>query len=171
MKELLNVANKVLSHIDIYLSKLDNEAYKKPLPLLSNASIGGHTRHILDGFLCLMKQQNCDFISYDLRERDQQIECKVDYATSIIEDIKCFIKTLDQNESYDFEVNYSDHKFRTKSSLQREVIHNIEHVIHHLAIIKIALLYYHPKIQIPMAFGVAPSTLRYWEKEGITLES
>ncbi len=169
MKGLLTVASEVLSHIDIYLSVLDNEDYSKPLPLLSNASIGGHTRHILDGFLCLMKQQDCDCISYDLRERDKKIEVEVKYAKVTLGEIKKFLETLEENDSYQFEVNYAQHKFRTESSLQREIIHNIEHVIHHLAIVKIALLHYHPEIKVPKAFGVAPSTLRYWEEEGIAM--
>ena len=163
MNTITKVVEEVLAHIDIYLGQLSDADYGKPLPLLSEASIGGHTRHVLDGFLCLMRQQGHGVISYDLRERDPEIEINTAYTAGKLQEIKRFIHELKSNDSYDFEVNYSNHTYRTTSSLQREVIHNIEHVIHHLAIIKIALLTYHPEIELPMEFGVAPSTLRYWE--------
>ena len=42
----------------------------------------------------------------------------------------------------------------------RELLYNLEHSIHHQALIKIAL-YRIPHIKIPETFGVAPSTLEY----------
>ncbi|MDX1476670.1 MAG: hypothetical protein R3301_03155 [Saprospiraceae bacterium] len=51
------------------------------------------------------------------------------------------------------------------SSLERELIYNIEHTIHHLAIIKIGLAIIAPDIPLPAHFGVAPSTVKY--KQGI----
>ena len=80
-------------------------------------------------------------------------------------EIKQFLKDMHPAGQFSLEVNYDDQVFRSDSSLEREVVHNIEHVIHHLAIIKIALLAYHDEITVPQAFGVAPSTLRYWAKE------
>lgn len=167
MQAITDVVSEVLSHIDLYLDKLSDDDYGKPLPLLSEASIGGHTRHILDGFLCLMRQQDCGVISYDKRERDKNIEVSTSYAKNKLNEIRDYIRTLDRNGAFEFEVKYADQLFRTASSLEREVIHNIEHVIHHLAIVKIALLSYHDDIVLPKEFGVAPSTLRYWEKTAV----
>lgn len=50
------------------------------------------------------------------------------------------------------------------SSLYRELAFNIEHAIHHMAIIKIAAKILNPEIQIPSHFGVAPSTIRYYSQ-------
>ena len=118
-------------------------------------------------FLCLMRQHSNGTISYDLRERDQRIESETAYCQVKIKEIIDFLDGLDQEDALHFEVNYADHIIRTSSCLTRELIHNIEHVIHHLAIVKIALLQYHSEIQLPPSFGVAPSTLRYWKETGV----
>jgi hypothetical protein len=167
MQAITDVAGEVLSHIDLYLDKLPDSDYSKPLPLLSDASIGAHTRHILDGFLCLMRQQSGGVISYDKRERDRNIEISTACARQKLDEIRQFILGLDGGGEFEFEVSYADRLFRTSSSMKREIIHNIEHVIHHLAIIKIALLAYHEEIVLPVQFGVAPSTLRYWESRRV----
>jgi hypothetical protein len=48
-----------------------------------------------------------------------------------------------------------------QSTIGRELIYNIEHTIHHLAIVKIALKSSIPGMHLPEHFGVAPSTIRY----------
>ncbi len=167
MQKLAAIAKEVLSHIEIYLNELSDDDYKRALPLLSDASIGGHTRHVLDGFFCLMHQQSSGTVSYDKRERDKRVECEVCYAKDKLDEINAFVSQLEVNGAFNFEITYDDQLITTNSCLEREMIHNIDHAIHHLAIIKIALLHYHTNINVPKSFGVAPSTLRYWEQEGI----
>jgi len=47
------------------------------------------------------------------------------------------------------------------SGAYRELAYNIEHVIHHMAIIKIALRQHFEEVTIPENFGIAPSTAKY----------
>ena len=47
------------------------------------------------------------------------------------------------------------------SSLARELQYNLEHTIHHAALIKIGVLSLVPDAVLPDTFGVAPSTVRY----------
>jgi hypothetical protein len=54
---------------------------------------------------------------------------------------------------------------KIKSSLERELAYNIEHAIHHMAIIKIALKTLFPKVKLADNFGVAYSTVRYQESK------
>ncbi|MCP4121013.1 MAG: DinB family protein [Bacteroidetes bacterium] len=164
MKKNSEVAINILSHIDIYLDQIDDAKYGKPLPLLSDASIGGHTRHAMDGFLCIMKQHECGVISYDKRERNKQLEVDTSSAKKKINEIKDFLRSLNENCTCGFEINYENQSFTTDSTIKREIVHNIEHVIHHLAIVKIAILAYHDNVKLPPEFGVAPSTLLYWQK-------
>ncbi len=163
MKRIPEVAVNILSHIDVYINQLEDVDYSKPLPLLSDATIGGHTRHIIDGFLCLMNQQESGVISYDKRERNKQLETDTQYVSEKLTEIRLFLRSLENNRSCGFEIKYEDQTFLTDSTLSREIAHNIEHVIHHLAIIKIALMAYYKDVNLPREFGVAPSTLRYWE--------
>jgi hypothetical protein len=47
------------------------------------------------------------------------------------------------------------------SSIERELAFNLEHLVHHMAIIRIGLNIAVPKLDIPMNFGLANSTKRY----------
>lgn len=167
MQILIDAAGKVLTHIESYLGQLTDDQFTQPRPLLSEASIGGHTRHILDGYLCLMRQEAAGTINYDQRERDAGIENSTMSARAAIANIRSYLKGLHRKGDFSLEVDYGTMPFRSPSSLERELIHNIEHTIHHLAIVKIALLAYCSEVRIPADFGVAPSTLRYWENKAV----
>ncbi|MEO6169174.1 MAG: hypothetical protein ABIO46_05010, partial [Chitinophagales bacterium] len=51
-----------------------------------------------------------------------------------------------------------------QTTYYRELAYNIEHAIHHMAIIKMAVLIYFLNIKVEENFGVAYSTIRYREK-------
>ena len=55
---------------------------------------------------------------------------------------------------------YNNEKLVIESTYYRELVYNIEHCIHHQAIIKIALLQFENKL-INEEFGVANSTIMY----------
>lgn len=167
MKQLASVATEILSYLDFYLDRLSDEQYAAPLPLLSDASIGEHTRHILDGFYCLLQQEETGQICYDQRERSMQVQRETGFARERLNMIRDRFRHRSDDRDVELKIAYGWETVAVASSMVREVIHNIEHTIHHLAIIKIALIAYHPDIEIPVSFGVAPSTLRYWEESGI----
>jgi len=56
---------------------------------------------------------------------------------------------------------------RIKTNALRELAYNIEHAIHHMAIIKIGINEVSPYILLPSAFGVASSTIRHLKKQKI----
>lgn len=167
MQPLIQTANHVLDHIHIYLDALEDNEYAKVLPLLSDTSIGAHTRHVLDGFLCLARQTECGVINYELRKRDKTTEESTQKAIKAIEIVKSFLYSIRNTEQFEFTVTYADNKLTTKTTLERELIHNIEHTIHHLAIIKIALKHYFPFISLPEEFGIAPSTIAHWKRQKV----
>ena len=64
----------------------------------------------------------------------------------------------------DMKVCYSrdgDEAVELTTSLKRELIYNIEHAVHHMAIIKIAIKESLPHIALPEDFGIAYSTIKY----------
>jgi uncharacterized damage-inducible protein DinB len=66
-------------------------------------------------------------------------------------------------EDKELQVDYqflSNQQKNIKSSYQRELLYNLEHSIHHQAIIKVALRTLR-SVEIDENFGVAPSTIRY----------
>jgi hypothetical protein len=42
----------------------------------------------------------------------------------------------------------------------RELLYNMDHAIHHCALIRIGLMRFH-QVNIPNGFGIAPSTIRH----------
>ena len=159
------VAERVLRDAEVYLDRIDEEIYRMPLDLLFGASIGQHTRHFIEFYRCLLTQidQSPRVVNYSKRERDLAIESEPSVAKRHIQEISSLLLGLEENEACELECN--DHidgpVQHVSSNLERELLYNIEHTIHHLAIIKIGLAAVAPSIDIPEHFGVAPSTIRH----------
>jgi hypothetical protein len=161
---LIEATLSKLSNIQFYLRNLDEALYREPLEILSFASIGEHTRHILEFYQCLLHQCAYGTINYDLRNRDKLIQEDPEKANEVLVDI---IQSLHKTESHEplcLEMTYDEDKEfinSVETSLERELVYNLEHVIHHLAIIKIGLAVITPRMILPEGFGVASSTMRF----------
>ena len=55
----------------------------------------------------------------------------------------------------------SDEMFLVRTNAEREIVYNIEHAIHHMAIIRIALQHDIPDLELESDFGYAFSTLKH----------
>jgi hypothetical protein len=140
------------------LTQLDNSAYIFPHPELSNATIGEHTRHIIEMYQSLLKSYASGVVNYDKRERNFQIQTNVDFALNEIQNLQNSLN-LD-NKELTIEQGTSEVYFQVKTNYFRELLYNLEHSIHHLALIKVALLK-NPEITICQNFGIAKSTIEY----------
>ena len=67
------------------LTLLPDDAYKAPCPVLSNATIGQHTRHVIELYLCLIRGYDTEAVSYDKRKRDTRIENEKSFALQQLE--------------------------------------------------------------------------------------
>jgi len=159
------VAERVLRDAEFYLDAMDSEVYGMPLDLLFGASIGQHTRHFIEFYRCLLVQidQPGGVVNYSKRERDLSIETDPQVAQQHIAEIASKLAAITANRPCVLECD--DHiegaSNTVTSNLERELLYNIEHTIHHLAIIKIGLAAVAPSIKIPEHFGVAPSTIKH----------
>jgi len=159
------IAAAALDDLRHYLSVIDPVAYQSPLDILSGSTIGQHTRHIIEFYNCLLAQSLSStdpVINYATRKRDHRIESEPDHALTNVDTI---VETLkDLNTEQRCLLNCEEHgqdDLMVHSTIGRELIYNIEHTIHHLAIVKIALKSTMPQIVLPEHFGVAPSTIRH----------
>ncbi len=165
---ILFVVEATLSQIKDLLKAIDELSYQKPLAVFSNSSIGQHTRHIIEFLQCLIQQQETGVISYDKRVRDQLIETDRQAAITSIEEIFAKLPRANLKKKLLLVSNYGDSEdliHTTSTTFERELIYNIEHAIHHMAIIKIGLKELTPKISLPKGFGVASSTIRHRRME------
>lgn len=160
---LLEQSAAVLCDAQYYLDRLSPVVYTECIPLLSDVSIGQHTRHFIEFYQCLLAQAPTGAVNYDLRQRDYRIEQDPVFASQMIDEIKSALPTLKNDTPLSFAGMNGEEAIAT--NVGREVIYNIEHTIHHLAIIKVGLKLVAPALAIPSSFGVAPSTLAYRKQQ------
>ena len=158
---MIKVSQNILSQLSEVLSNLTTENYTMPLEIFSGASIGQHTRHILEFYMCLISNSEADVINYDLRKRDTNLEQNLEFCISTIDQIKCDLDNLTSERELSLEAMQGGTNVSVKTTFNREVLYAVEHTVHHMAIIKMGVLLNYPKIKIPENFGVAESTIRY----------
>lgn len=77
---LLPSIQKTLDELLNLILQLSNEIYAQKCEAISNATIGEHTRHIIEMFQCLENQYENGVINYDKRERNYQIQTNTTFA-------------------------------------------------------------------------------------------
>jgi len=140
------------------LDQLSDKDYSKSCQALSNATIGEHTRHILEMFLCLEQSYDAGVLNYDKRQRNRRIETETEFAKQCIYEIKAGLKS--ENKTIYLEQPMDGLNIRIQSNYYRELLYNLEHCVHHQALIKVAVLQLE-NILIDENFGVARSTIQY----------
>lgn len=155
---LIPSINNSLNELIDLLNQLDNEDYAKQCSQLSNATIGEHTRHIIEMFQCLENQYDLGIVDYDTRERNKLIQTDTDFAIQSIVEVQ---KNLEKgNKKLELQQIIDGEEIRIESNYFRELLYNLEHCIHHQALIKVAILQC-PTVSIDANFGVARSTIEY----------
>ena len=157
-------ATELLDQLKDIIRNCKEEDFSKPLPVLSNSTFGQHVRHTLEFFLCLFDAKNEGLINYDNRRHDKFIETDSSLAVSVIESIQDFLGNQAEDFPISFEANYTlkeGELQKMSSSFNRELAYNIEHAIHHMALLKVAVNQSLSYIPLPDNFGVATSTIRY----------
>ena len=161
---LHSFAKDLLLQLDGILSECKEEDFSKPLEELSGATFGQHVRHTLEFFMCLFNAKKEGVINYERRNHDKLMETDKKLAQCVISSIKEFLSLNKEDFQVTFEVDYSeieDQNVTMKSSFYRELSYNIEHAIHHMALMKVAIKQSLTYISLPDHFGMAVSTVRY----------
>lgn len=150
---------EALASLVIVLEQLRNNAsYNNPCEALSNATIGQHSRHIIELYQCLLAGYPEGKINYDDRKRNQLYENDTTAAVAAIKEIQQNLEQPDKQVK--IFCGTDAHSVCIESNYYREVLYNLEHCIHHQALIKVALLTI-KDLNIIEGFGVALSTLQY----------
>ncbi len=165
--KLKEVTFEIAGQLMLVLNAIGNEKYAEKISLLSGSSIGQHVRHVIECFNCFMDGYETGIVNYDNRKRELEIEINELVALSKLQQIQDQLKYIDLNKRLIMEVGF-DRMLTDKTQLHttagRELAYNIEHAIHHMALIKIGLLNICPKFILPESFGVAYSTINHKNK-------
>jgi uncharacterized damage-inducible protein DinB len=155
---VLTESKEALLQLVDTINQLTYDEFVEPLSLLSGSTIGQHTRHIIELYQQLLNGYANSVIDYDNRERNISIQNNIDTAVQAIAEI---ISTIEREDKpLRISTLYSNNEDGIDSNYYRELMYNIEHCIHHCAIIRIGLIEL-KKIIEDDNFGVAKSTLVY----------
>lgn len=155
---LIASINTSLDELIELLNQLSDQEYSKSCFELSGASIGEHTRHIVEMFQCLNRNYDSGIVNYDKRERNALIETNTGFAVQMILDIKNSISR--ENRNLKLQQMIDGNVVNIQSNYYRELLYNLEHCIHHQALIKVGILKC-KNVAVDDNFGVARSTIEY----------
>lgn len=156
----------ILNQLSDILVQLREKDFSRPSGVLSGSTIGQHVRHTLEFFICLEQGMRAGVVNYDKRAHDTLIESDKFVALNVIGRIGDFISSQQSDRPLTLEVGYDrdiEDCIILSTTYLRELSYNIEHAIHHMAIMKIAISDVAPYVTLPSNFGVAASTVRHRE--------
>lgn len=159
-KQLTKSIKATLAQIGTMLDALSDEQYGRSLPVLSGASLGGHVRHVIEFFIELDRGYRTGRVNYDARQRDKAIEHQRELALTSLHGIAAGLEKENKMLLLTTATEASHSGFQVTTNYERELVYNLEHAVHHMALMKIGIRAL-AAVQLPENFGVASSTIRY----------
>lgn len=159
--QLQSSIHHVLQQLNASLEQLREDQFTMPATLLTGATIGQHVRHIIEGFLCLSLGYESGVVNYEKRKRDRRIETNKELACSLLAGIAHNLDLPDK--ALLLEANYQEYSSKEmliSTTYYRELLFNLDHAIHHMAMIRIGIAEF-SDMELPAGFGVATSTIKY----------
>lgn len=162
IKETITTNLQQLEHVMLQISDVQ---FTRKLPVLNHSTIGMHIRHIIEFYQCLMEANDSKIVDYDSRKRNIVLETQTQKSIAAIHEILDFVQRSTQDFPIVLKANYALNKEESpitiETTLYRELLYNIEHTVHHMAIIKIGIKELEDSmLSIDENFGVAVSTIR-----------
>lgn len=159
MTSIFNKSRTALNDIIRVLDQLPSTGiYADTCKALSDATIGQHTRHVIELYQCLLAGYEGGLVNYDDRKRNKLYENDKDLAIAVIKEIQDDLERADK--PLVVVCGSHEHAVSINSNYYREVLYNLEHCIHHQALIRVALIS-SEDVLVSEEFGVAPSTMQY----------
>ncbi|EKT3958539.1 DinB family protein [Flavobacterium psychrophilum] len=152
------IISDTLEKLKDLINQLSNEDFVLPILYLGNSSIGEHSRHIIEMFQCLLNSYKSGLLNYDDRQRNNLIQTDTNFAIQTIENIINSIER--ENKNIALNQMLYENQVSIQTNYFRELLYNLEHCIHHQALIKVAVFQLE-NIKVTENFGIAPSTIEY----------
>jgi uncharacterized damage-inducible protein DinB len=164
MSSLIQCNVQILAVASDMINQLPADKYNHVESPYFESCLGKHIRHIVDHYLCFIRDLDNGVIDYEQRQRDTQTETNKVHALDVISDISRFFIQAEKENLRDkplsvllcSDVALPDGE-ATQSSVRRELQFLHGHSVHHYALIATMLRFY--GMHTSREFGVAPSTL------------
>lgn len=159
---LTALINEIMSGMRV-IESIDDAAYRRSSN--TSGSVGAQFRHNLDFLLSLLNGIDSGRIDFSDRKRDLRVEMDREFAVSCFADVIRRLTNIHPRTAGKSVLVRSEINVDTwlPSSVGREVEFVHSHTVHHHALICEKLVGF--GIAVGSYFGVAPSTLEFWEKK------
>lgn len=138
------------------LLQLDDAGYQLQHPCFFGGSVGKHTRHILEFYQQLLEE--APVVNYDDRKRTLGLESSIQAALDVLDVLARYLSTSCDDKTLQVDADVFSDALPAASSLRRELFYAYEHMVHHLALIRVGAFAAFPQLIFPPDFGVAYST-------------
>ena len=162
---LVTTTISILQQLEDFITSITQEQYIHCHEGKLSA-IGGHVRHIVEfyqAYLMLAEDPDRVDLCYDDRQRNMALETSRDSVIIEIQSVKKRISTLTYVSRPVLLHSIVEPSLpamaKTETNLQREGLYLFDHMIHHMALIKMLAEY--QGVMLPRSFGLAQSTKAY----------
>ena len=153
------LSQQLTSLIDL-LVILNNKQYTQEIKHLAGTSVGGHTRHIIELVQCVLNGYNAGEVNYINRRRNLDLQTDKELAVEVLQLLANNIRQEDKRLKVTIEEAEDGEVQEVYTTYYREIIYNAEHTIHHLALIRVALIEMNLNV-VDEKFGLAYSTIKF----------
>jgi hypothetical protein len=160
-------SEKILNQLIQLIDQLNENDYSTSLDILSGSSVGKHVRHIIEFYGCLLVGIETGTVNYDKRSRNRIVETDPDFTVQVLSDMLMRFRQMRFDKSLRLLIDLSttESVSEIRTTYFRELAYNLEHAIHHMAIIKIATKVAFKHVHVDDNFGVAYSTINYQQQQ------
>lgn len=169
--KLQKITTDLFGQLTDISSQLTPNEYAQPLEMLFGASIGKHFRHVIECYAITATGYRTGYINYDQRVRQMDLEVDPQLAIDTMKHMSGLLRQCTDDRSLRFEASYSADAttdISITTTFYRELLYNIEHTVHHSAIIRIGMERTFPHISIPDNFGIAYATQHHQQRTLLT---
>ena len=160
--ELTLAVQSIFGQLAGSLCQLKAGEYSNPCSSLSGHTVGQHVRHIIELFQALELGYDTGTVNYEKRKRDKAVETDSILACRLLQQIGEDLGRPDKDLL--LEANYGEQgpvPLVIPTNYRREIAYNMEHTIHHMALIRIGIRELDSLLVLPEGYGIASSTLKY----------
>lgn len=165
--KLQEVSLALFDQLATVTQQLTPAEFTRPLPVLLGSSIGKHLRHVMEFFDLTLQAHQTGHLNYDHRIRQTYLETDPRAALDALLQLGIRVKACQQDRLLNLQASYAIDGFPDvclSTTYFRELHYNIEHAIHHSAIIRIGLEATFSDVVLPAHFGLAHATVRHETK-------
>lgn len=131
-------------------------------------TVGPHLRHVLDHYSAFIAGLPDFRVDYDAREREARLETEIAFAQARMREISGELVLMEEDLlelpiQVRLESGGAESEQWSHSTVRRELQFLLSHTVHHFALIAVLLERF--EIAVPDDFGIAPSTLKYWQAQ------